>query len=195
MPDQEPELDPQPAAQTPLADVTSAGHPIRAKQLTWKLLQQLPPPPIEFEEPAKSDASSEDRDDLEQDPSEYTWQSVKTIKNTFGMFREYPSLPTHDPDRTISLADQSNIPAPPSITRPSAEHSRLSPLSAPAESMAESAAIPSYGPFKNSTVFGFMNWMWSGSVLKSIAEVTRLVEFLKSDDSKKEDLKDFDLKI
>jgi hypothetical protein len=39
-----------------------------------------------------------------------------------------------------------------------------------------------------------MNWMWSGSVMKSIAEVTRLLDFLKSDDFKKEDLADFDLK-
>jgi hypothetical protein len=39
-----------------------------------------------------------------------------------------------------------------------------------------------------------MNWMWSGSVMKSIAECTRLIEFLKSDAFNKEDLKDFDLK-
>ncbi|KAJ7909859.1 hypothetical protein B0H13DRAFT_1877266 [Mycena leptocephala] len=92
MPYQEPELDPQPPAQTPPADVTTTGRPIRAKQLTWKLLQQLPPPPIEFEEPAQSDASTEDRDELEEE--EYTWQSMKTIKNTFGISVKYtgPSL-------------------------------------------------------------------------------------------------------
>jgi hypothetical protein len=36
--------------------------------------------------------------------------------------------------------------------------------------------------------------MWSGSVQKSIAEVTRLIDFLKSDKFNKDDLKDFDLK-
>jgi hypothetical protein len=39
-----------------------------------------------------------------------------------------------------------------------------------------------------------MNWMWSGSVMKSIAECQRLIDFLKSDEFDKEDLKDFDLK-
>jgi hypothetical protein len=39
-----------------------------------------------------------------------------------------------------------------------------------------------------------MNWMWSGSIMKSIAECTRLIEFLKSDKFKKEDLEGFDLK-
>ncbi|KAJ7105539.1 hypothetical protein C8R44DRAFT_639016 [Mycena epipterygia] len=39
-----------------------------------------------------------------------------------------------------------------------------------------------------------MNWMWSGSVMKSVAECTRLVDFLVSDDFVKEDLKGFDLK-
>ncbi|KAJ7174311.1 hypothetical protein C8R46DRAFT_1214519 [Mycena filopes] len=60
--------------------------------------------------------------------------------------------------------------------------------------MPETVAAAPHGPFRNSTVFGFMNWVWSGSSVKSIAKCTRLLNFLKSDTFNKEDLKDFDLK-
>ncbi|KAJ7737500.1 hypothetical protein B0H16DRAFT_1325912 [Mycena metata] len=161
---------------------------MRAKRLTWKLLQQLPPAPAEFEdvEPSEPD------DDATPPPavSDYVWESVKTVKNSFGLYREYPSIPTHDPDRNLSLADQSNIPAPaqnPSTLLPGA---RLSPASA-----LTSITSPGFvHPFKNSTIFGFMNWMWSGFIMKSIAEVQRLIDFIVSDDFKKEDLIGFNLK-
>ncbi|KAJ7835707.1 hypothetical protein B0H13DRAFT_1652554 [Mycena leptocephala] len=110
--------------------------------------------------------------------------------NTFGLYREYPRAPTHDPDGTISLDDLSDIPKPP----------------APAASVSPSAGtVPTllvpppekernpYYPFPNSTAYGITNWMWSGSPLKSIQEVTKLVEFPKSDAFRKEDLACFNL--
>ncbi|KAJ7141092.1 hypothetical protein C8R44DRAFT_596097, partial [Mycena epipterygia] len=112
--------------------------------------------------------------------------------NSFGLFREYPSVPTHNPDQTISLAEQSNIPAPADRLP---ENSRLSALTAPQSIATSTANTPSFGPFQNSTALGLINWMWSGSVMKSIAECTRLVNFLKSDAFNKDDLKDFDLKV
>ncbi|KAJ7015922.1 hypothetical protein C8F04DRAFT_1204392 [Mycena alexandri] len=173
----------------PPPEVTGRGA--RAKRHTWKLLQHLPPPPIEFDD---TDLAEPEEDNPPDDPgSEYRWESVKTVKNSFGMFRKYPSPPTHDPDLTISLTDQSNIPAP--VATSVTQDSRLSPLTVPPES-----GTTPYGPFKNSTVFGFMNWIWSGSAVKSIAECTRLLNFLKSDAFRKEDRsdddhgKDFDLK-
>jgi hypothetical protein len=192
MPYREPE--PEPREETPPPAATSTGRPIRAKRLTWKLLQQLPPPPIEFEEQTLALSEPDVEEPASPVPSEpeYRWKAVKTVKNSFGMFREYPELPTHDPDQSISLSDQSNIPAPTPLAGSVSENSRLSPLTAPVAPL--SAAIPSFGPFKNSTVFGFMNWMWSRSVMKSIAECAHLIEFLKSDLFKKEDLQDFDLK-
>ncbi|KAJ6557470.1 hypothetical protein B0H19DRAFT_1070135 [Mycena capillaripes] len=140
MPYQEPE---PPVQEEKPPAVTSTGRPVRAKRLTWKLLQQLPPPPIEFEEPPPSEP---DVEPPELPASEYSWQSIKTVQNSFGMFRDYPSRPTHDPDQTISLTDQSNVPAPPPATLSSAaENSRLSPLTVPVESTL--GALPSFGPF------------------------------------------------
>ena len=39
-----------------------------------------------------------------------------------------------------------------------------------------------------------MNWMWTGSAMKSVSEMVRLVDFLKSDDFKKEDITGFDVR-
>lgn len=49
-------------------------------------------------------------------------------------------------------------------------------------------------PFLSSTAAGLTQWMWTGSPLKSISEVGRLIAFLKSDAFRKEDLKDVDLR-
>ncbi|KAJ6540206.1 hypothetical protein DFH09DRAFT_887965, partial [Mycena vulgaris] len=103
--------------------------------------------------------------------------------NYFGLYREYPSLPTHDPDANISLADQSNIPAP-RVTSGTAPEARLSPIS----QASVDPKAPFTGRFKNTTIFGLMNWMWSGSIMKSVAECTKLVDFLSSPDFVKEDL-------
>ncbi|KAJ7746095.1 hypothetical protein B0H14DRAFT_3514398 [Mycena olivaceomarginata] len=145
------------------------------------LPRQLPPPPIEFEEQALALSEPDVEEPASPVPSEpeYRWKAVRTVKNSFRMIREYPELPTHDP-----------IPAPTPLAGYVSENSRLSPLTAPVESAPLSAAIPSFGPFKNSTVFGFMNWMWSGSVMKSIAECARLIGFLKCDLIKKAALGD-----
>ena len=48
-------------------------------------------------------------------------------------------------------------------------------------------------PFKNSMTFGIMSWMWTGSSMKSIGEMKKLVDFLKSNDFKKDDLATFDI--
>ncbi|KAF7359835.1 hypothetical protein MVEN_00708900 [Mycena venus] len=184
----DPGLPPREETPPPAIDSSGRGRGQRIKRPTWKLLQQLPPPPLQLEElRPESEAEPDEPPSLPQN-SEYKWQSLKTAKNSFGVFREYPSLPTHDPDQTLSLADQSDLPVP-ATTNP--DRSRLSPLSAPPIVVSEPS---SSGPFRNSTILGFMNWMWSGSIMKSIAECQRLIDFLRSDAFKKEDLKDFDLK-
>ncbi|KAJ7788250.1 hypothetical protein B0H14DRAFT_3577344 [Mycena olivaceomarginata] len=154
------------------------------------------PPPIEFEEQTLALSEPDVEEPALPVPSEpeYRWKAVKTVKNSFGMFREYPELLLlTTPTINISF-DQSNISCPPPLLpvlypkihdSPRSRHPLRSPLG---------RYPPLFGPFKNSTVFGFMNWMWSGSVMKSIAECARLIEFLKSDLFKKEDLQDFDLK-
>ncbi|KAJ7133151.1 hypothetical protein C8R44DRAFT_730346 [Mycena epipterygia] len=164
-----PQASPAPAP-SPEPEVTPAGRPIRTKCLTWKLLQQLPEPPTPAPELVVADP---DRD-ATPPPAPTAF--------IFGLYREYPRLPTYDPDSTISLNDLSDIPKPPAASLPS-ESRRVSPANVVPSALAPSATgenIPYY-PFPNSTAYGITDWMWSGSPLKSIQEVTKLVTFLKSD--------------
>ncbi|KAJ7289864.1 hypothetical protein C8J57DRAFT_1494275 [Mycena rebaudengoi] len=151
---------PAPAPAPTAAPEAPSGRGQRAKRQTWKILEQLPPAPAEFEDVSLPDPPP----DKTPPPTltEYVWKSVKTVKNAFGVYREYPTMPTHDPDRTTSLTDQSNIPGP----RPKPIDARLTPVF---------GADSPFGPFKNSTVFGIMNWMWSGSAMKSMSEVSKLI--------------------
>ncbi|KAK7022667.1 hypothetical protein R3P38DRAFT_3196064 [Favolaschia claudopus] len=110
--------------------------------------------------------------------------------NSFGLYREYPRVPTHDPDGTISLEDLSDIPKPASAATtapPPQIPTALAPSSRP-----ESSSNP-YHPFPNSTAYGITNWMWSGSPMKSMEEGIKLLEFLKSDAFRKEDVADLNL--
>ncbi|KAF8960115.1 hypothetical protein BDZ97DRAFT_1922371 [Flammula alnicola] len=166
------------------------GH--RSKQPTWKLLQQQPvgpsplpsPPPV-----AVSNAGSDSDDDLL--PTSITgtvWRMIRTACNTFGLYREYPIMPTYNPDDFLGLDDYSDA-----ATVPTTAPEHVSPLSAHPAAGAEPVSNP-YHPFKNSTVHGLMEWSWTGSAMKSLSEVARLITFLKSDKFKKEDLEDFDVR-
>ncbi|KAJ7364427.1 hypothetical protein DFH08DRAFT_731010 [Mycena albidolilacea] len=85
----------------------------------------------------------------------------------------------------------SNIPPP--AAQADAVDTRLAPStsdSAPAALLTESSWL---GPFRNSTIFGLMNWMWTGSAMKSIQEMVKLIAFLRSDEFQKSDLEGFDI--
>ncbi|CAK5269508.1 unnamed protein product [Mycena citricolor] len=195
---------PEPPQTLSGAPALFGNRPRRIHRPTWKILERLPPTAPRFEEDERSmederrtgmaaaaDSESVGQEQVEPRSSEYHWEGIRTVRDDFGVFREYPARPTHNPDRNISLADQSDIP-PPAETVVTHSSSRMSPLSVPPDLISTQAA--SLGPFRNSTVLGFMHWMWTGSAMKSIAECTRLLRFLKSDEFKKEDLMDLDLK-
>lgn len=179
---------------TPVAEVSAptgrhsgAG---RVRRPTWKLLQQLPQ--INAVEPA---VPEEPDSDATPPPtiSAYVWEAVKTVQNSFGLYREYPSLPTHDPEKHVNSATLSNIPPP--AGHADAVDTRLAPSTseAAASSLLPGSSESLIGPFKNSTIFGLMNWMWTGSAMKSIQEMVRLILFLRSDQFNKSDLEGFDI--
>ncbi|KDR69150.1 hypothetical protein GALMADRAFT_230924 [Galerina marginata CBS 339.88] len=173
-------------------ELSAAGRIVRKKRLTWKLLQRLPEAVATIPEVVLDPPSAPEPDTTPH----YVWKAVHTLKNSFGMFREYPSVPTHNPDDLLTLENLSDI-TPPHVATdtPAAANSRLSTVLEDSNATAQSTATtPSYFPFANSTIFGLMNWMWSGSAMKSIGEMVTLVNFLKSDEFKKEDLVDFDIR-
>ncbi|RDB29365.1 hypothetical protein Hypma_014984 [Hypsizygus marmoreus] len=180
---------PDPQQVEPEPELSSAGRTVRKKRLTWKLLQSIPDPPRPAPEAAASDGT-DILTDCASEPLGFVWQGIKTIQNSFGLYREYPDIPSHNPDDTITLADLSDAAPPLSTTdNPPSSTSRLAlPVID-----ASTSSVNEWHPFASSTIFGLMNWMWTGSPLKSVGEMACLIFFLKSDDFCKEDLEGFDL--
>lgn len=170
--------------------LNAAGRPTRKKRLTWKLLQQLPTQPAST--PTSEWFSSSDLSDTAPPLSSSNFGNVwevacSTVCNSFGLYREYPSVPTHNPDASFSLQVADYVPSEPT-------RQTQSTTSLPFTLDGQTSNSSPYFPFKNSTISGLMNWMWTGSATKSITEVNRLVDFLKSDQFNKEDLAGFDMK-
>jgi hypothetical protein len=176
----QPSFDPDP-------EIIAAGRPVRKKRLTWKLLQQLPAPPSPLPEPLTTFEGIEPISETLLPSCEVASRAIKTTCNSFGLYREYPNVPSHNPDDKLSLLNLVDG-SPPTSEK---ELPVSLPFSLPTSDSSSNSA--SYFPFKNSTVLGMMNWMWTGSSMKSIAEVNKLVDFLKSDDFKKDDITTFDI--
>ena len=101
-------------------------------------------------------------------------------------------LPTHNPDNTLCLLNLVDNSPPSNEMELSASVS--TPLSLQdSTSNSSSSNAAAFFPFKNSTIFGMMSWMWTGSSMKSIGEMKKLVDFLKSKDFKKDDLAVFNI--
>jgi len=172
----------------PDAEISASGRAVRKKRLTWKLLQQLPAPPSPLPEPLSAFQIIEPPSETSLPNSEIVWRAIKTSCNSFGLYREYPDIPTHNPDNTLSLLNL--VDNSPPINEMELSTSVSTPLS---HQDPISSSSSSLFPFKNSTIFGMMSWMWTGSSMKSIGEMKKLVDFLKSDDFKKDDLATFDI--
>src|SRR5882762_2381929 len=89
----------------PDPEINAAGRAIRKKWLTWKLLQQLPAPPSPLPEPLTTFQVIEPISETSLPNSEVVWRAIKTSCNSFGLYREYPNIPTHNPDNTLCLLD------------------------------------------------------------------------------------------
>ncbi|GBE78097.1 hypothetical protein SCP_0109790 [Sparassis crispa] len=169
------------------------GRGLRKKQPTWKVLEHLPEPstpfpdPVEVPEPGDEYVRSPEANDSAE--TSIILRVVRTAKNIFGLFREYQKLPSHNPDDTTSLSDMAYVQPSNSDTA----HSRHA-LAVPSNPIAAMASS-SFAPFANMSIFRLMNWMWSGSHIKSIDELDKLVNgVILAPDFHKEDLQGFDVK-
>jgi hypothetical protein len=186
-------IEPMPSPPPPAElELSAAGRTVRKKRLTWKLLQCLPEAAATIPEHLPNSSPPAEPEGTPR----YVWKAIHMLKNSFGMYREYPSVPTHNPDDLLTLDNLSDI-TPPHVATdtPITANSRLSVvLEDPNATSGSTPSTLTYFPFTNSTIFGLMNWMWSGSAMKSIGEMVKLVTFLKSNKFKKEDLVDFDIR-
>jgi hypothetical protein len=150
------------------------GH--RIKRPTWKVLEMLPQPPTPVTEPldnaAVSGTSSSESAQVAS-LSSFVWCAIHTTLNGFGLFQEYANTPLRSPDDTTMIEDMTyNLPG-------QYSDSNDSPC----------LPQPSWLASINRSIFCLMNWMWTGSPVKSINEVDRLVnEVLLAPDFSLEDL-------
>ncbi|KAF7300934.1 hypothetical protein MIND_00656300 [Mycena indigotica] len=176
--DSTPAVEPDPVP----APLNAAGRPIRRKRKTWKLLQQLPETPLSL--PTTS-LPTEQPTPPSPTPSTYqwVWQGLRTTVNSFGLFRDYPSCPTYNPDEQLANADLSDIPVPlhaNTATLPPTEVPFATPVMHPMTvetETSQSASVWSHmaalGQFSNSSRAGLM----------------KLVDFLGSSDFNPDDVK------
>ena len=106
---------------------------------------------------------------------DFMWTAV----NRFGVLREYRHRPSYDPDEHVLAEDLANF--------------RTGDESPPVEiNVPPSVKSAPPWPFENMTKFLLMNWVNSGSNLKTEAEITRLgQEVLSSPDFRVEELESF----
>lgn len=113
---------------------------------------------------------------------------IVTAPNSMGVYREYPDKPFQDPDDCTSLDQLCDAPTFESSTDPNISSMGNSRLSLPVFSTLSNPFLP----FLNATIFRLMNWFYSGSQMKSAAELDRLVkEVLLADDFDINNLKKF----
>ena len=173
----------------PLEDIPAlypSGRVARKQRATWKVLERLPAVPTPIPDKPPKATSSDDTTPGASLPHVpvVSCDPVRTKPNAFGLYREFSVNPTHNPDDILTVGDLAESQPPPTVADGPAPTSRLSiPVSVP-----PSTSNNASGPFANSSIFGLLNWMWTGSVMKSIGECIKLFNFLQSDAFRKEDI-------
>lgn len=175
----------EPAEEAPI--LNAAGRVARKRRPTWKILEQLPAPPTPVPDVQTPATLGHDRIPATSLPiaPAAEWNTIHTTTpNTFGLYREYSTFPTHNPDDTLTVGDLAESQPPPAVVDAPTPTSRLS----------VTTLVPTgpdnnpNGPFANSSIFGLLNWMWTGSAMKSLGECIKLFRFLQSDAFQKKDI-------
>lgn len=122
----------------------------------WKVLKSLPQPAA----PAPIVPDAANPPDIPSGSNRIGIRTVHTPINGFGLFREYiiSESISELPDNMRMLTDMS--------------YQSKAHLTAQSESC---PSLPPYMPFKNKSMFRILNWMWTGSHIKSLDELNRLV--------------------
>ena len=124
----------------------------------------------------------------ELDPLKQAVPVFETASNSYGIYRVYPGgRPSFTPDELYTLnqvADSSNF------TQDTS--SRTRPWWSVFGSSLENLETNYFAPFLNASVFRLTKWFYSGSNLKSLGELDRLVnEVILADDFDKKDFSGF----
>ncbi len=133
-------------------NLTRTGRPRRNYRLPGRFRDFLP-------EPASPSEREEEMGGIQR-AVHVARDSLVTVADSFGMWRDYPRRPTRDPDESLSLHDlaenpiQTNLPAVPSLPHPPDQP---------------------YWPFANATIHRVMQWLNNGNTNKSEPQLDELV--------------------
>lgn len=152
----------------------------------------LPPPsspsPPPDGPPEPSTVDPEELPSNWEEDSEPSQSFVDTEPNGFGVFRRYFQVPASDPEDLVTLDTLCDSPE---LATPDDPNSG-NPLRGFGTQVWDAVEKNIFAPFLNATVFRLMHWFYSGSNLKSVGELNRLVnDVLKADDFDLGDLADF----
>jgi hypothetical protein len=138
---------------------------------------------------------AEPEPDPPREPTEtWVWKAIRTTVNSFGLFREYPSVPTYNPDEVLTLEELSDIPGG-AQSNTTTFPSQLTPFEvAPDSTPAAGSTADDIGPFANWTHWAFMDYQWTSSANKSMEEGQKLLKRLGDKRWSQEDIRNFDLK-
>ena len=147
---------------------TQAGRPVRSYQLPKRYHPDpLPEPPLPAVQLDNAGAPT-----LLPRIKLIVRDTIKTIRNNFGIWREYWHRPSYDPDAFVSVAD---------LAQP---HPSLQSFDSP-------DLLPDRG-YRNKSVSLLMNWQNDGDTTKSDGSINKLVkEVLLNPDFQLSDLKGF----
>jgi hypothetical protein len=163
--------------------------PNRKRRLPKRYRDDLPPAPVLAPAPTLGhEPVNDDNAPRSQSPPgepEY----FTTAPDSYGIFRSYPySFPTSNPDNLTSLSHVSDS----AHFLATADQTGARPWWSGFGSSVKSLQENFFVPFLNATVFRLMCWFYSGSNMKSLAELDRLVnEVILAEDFDKAHLTGF----
>lgn len=148
----------------------------------------MPPKP-----PIQRDRTPTPLDDIEKSPippDRPESSMITTEPDEFGLYRIYTSYPSSNPVELQDLADLCDAPG---LSTAAKSHTpKWWAGFGNITELAQRTHTNVFAPFLNATVFRLMNWFYSGSSAKSVAELQSLVDdVLLAPDFDLSDLQDF----
>ncbi len=177
-----------PSLPQPFVEVTASGRRARIHRALKHVLDFLPssltslrglpayfqPPFQPSPTPIAVDASAACipvGDEPSESPAGEPFKYVDGTANPFGLFRSYLTVPLKDPEASISLDTACDAP-----TLAAAKPQCPPWWSVFGRSAARRVTETHFTPFLNMTTYRLMSWFYSGSSMKSLGELNRLVD-------------------
>ena len=148
-----------------------SGRPNRRIRLPKRYINDVPPQPPQIEPDTQANPTIREPTPEDSQPAALSW--LYTTSNSFGVYHGfYGSFPSFNPDKQLSLDLQCDSP---NFSVAGAENASERPWWSAFGKSVEEVEADLFALFSNPSVYRLMNWLYSGSNLKSFTEVDKLV--------------------